>query len=174
LILPNIPRQSPKIKAERIEKLSLKLVQTLPVAYFNFFSEIVRGMPEEARLKLLSEFAMKNKKILLVDDEPQIRSMFMQFLSKHDVREAKNGRIALEILQSGFTPDYVITDYNMQGMSGLDLAKEIRKKHISQIFVYSGDDSARGAAEAIANTTFVDKSFEGLRLIIAAISNNTL
>jgi CheY-like chemotaxis protein len=73
----------------------------------------------------------KEKRILVVDDEPDVRLFMRMILEKHGyhVLEASNGQIALDLLESQ-GPDgvsCVITDYLMPRMNGLELCDELRK-----------------------------------------------
>ena len=65
-------------------------------------------------------------RILLVDDQPELRRLFRRNLSKlgHEVVEAWNGRAAIELArQGGF--DVVISDVRMPDLSGIELLKEL-------------------------------------------------
>ena len=66
--------------------------------------------------------------ILLVDDDALVCSTTASMLADlgHQVRPAASGKAALEILRSGATVDLVLTDQAMPGMTGLQLAAEIR------------------------------------------------
>lgn len=65
-------------------------------------------------------------RVLLVDDQPELRRLFKRNLSKvgHDVVEAWNGRAAIELARQGEF-DVVISDVRMPDMSGLDLLKAL-------------------------------------------------
>jgi signal transduction histidine kinase len=67
-------------------------------------------------------------KILLVDDDALVCSSTSSMLADlgHEVREAPSGKAALEILHSGVAVDLVLTDQAMPGMTGLQLAAQIR------------------------------------------------
>jgi two-component system, chemotaxis family, chemotaxis protein CheY len=74
------------------------------------------------------EMADLNMKILIVDDFSTMRRIvrnILKQLSFNNVDEAEDGDIALEKLKNG-DYDFVITDWNMPNMTGLDLLKAIR------------------------------------------------
>ena len=69
-----------------------------------------------------------NLKFLIVDDYSTMRRIVKNLL--HDlgypnVAEADDGKTALPMLQAGGF-DFVVTDWNMPGMPGLELLKAIR------------------------------------------------
>lgn len=67
-------------------------------------------------------------KILVVDDFSTMRSIIKNLLRDlgfTNTQEADDGNTALPMLQSG-SFDFVITDWNMPGMQGIDLLKAIR------------------------------------------------
>jgi CheY-like chemotaxis protein len=67
--------------------------------------------------------------ILLVDDDALVCSSTSSTLADlgHQVFAASSGKGALEILRSGAPVDLVLTDQVMPGMTGLQLAQQIRK-----------------------------------------------
>ena len=70
----------------------------------------------------------KDLKFLVVDDFSTMRRIVKNLL--HDlgypnVTEADDGKTALPMLQGGGF-DFLISDWNMPGMSGLDLIKAVR------------------------------------------------
>ena len=67
------------------------------------------------------------KTIITVDDAATIRKMvaFTLRSAGHEVLEAQDGAIALNVLQSR-SVDLVITDVNMPNMNGIELTRQLR------------------------------------------------
>jgi nitrogen regulation protein NR(I) len=67
-------------------------------------------------------------KILIVDDDPQLRNSFEKLLAEegHSVKGAASGETGLEILSSD-PPDLVILDVRLPGMNGLETFKAIHR-----------------------------------------------
>jgi len=70
---------------------------------------------------------MNGAKILVVDDEPQIRRVMKSALTKQNyiVGDARNGEEALERMRED-RYDLVLLDRNMPGMGGLEACHQIR------------------------------------------------
>ena len=70
----------------------------------------------------------KNMKILIVDDFSTMRRIIKNLLRDlgfNNTQEADDGNTALPMLQSG-NFDFLVTDWNMPGMTGIDLLKAVR------------------------------------------------
>ena len=70
----------------------------------------------------------KDMKFLVVDDFSTMRRIIKNLLNDlgyANVSEADDGATALPMLQAG-SFDFLITDWNMPGMPGLDLLKAVR------------------------------------------------
>ena len=70
----------------------------------------------------------KDLRFLVVDDFSTMRRIIKNLLNDlgyQNVAEADDGTTALPILQAGEI-DFLITDWNMPGMAGLDLLKAVR------------------------------------------------
>ena len=65
--------------------------------------------------------------ILIVDDHADTRHVMARLLrhNGHAAETAADGAAALEAMKSA-RPDLVLLDYNMPGMTGLDVLQEIR------------------------------------------------
>ena len=72
----------------------------------------------------------KNLKILVVDDFSTMRRIIRNLLGElgfaaANIQEAEDGNTALSALGAGGV-DLVVTDWNMPGMTGIDLLRAIR------------------------------------------------
>lgn len=70
----------------------------------------------------------KNMKILIVDDFSTMRRIIKNLLRDlgfTNTQEADDGVTALPMLRTGEF-DFLVTDWNMPGMTGIDLLKEVR------------------------------------------------
>lgn len=83
----------------------------------------------------------KNMKILIVDDFSTMRRIIKNLLRDlgfTNTAEADDGATAMPMLQSGGF-DFLVTDWNMPIMSGLDLLKAVRAddklKHLPVLMV---------------------------------------
>ena len=83
----------------------------------------------------------KNMKILVVDDFSTMRRIIKNLLKDlgfSNIQEADDGSTALPMLQQGDF-DFVVTDWNMPGMQGIDLLRNIRAddklKHLPVLMV---------------------------------------
>ncbi len=70
----------------------------------------------------------KNMKILIVDDFSTMRRIIKNLLRDlgfNNTQEADDGNTAYPMLESGDF-DFLVTDWNMPGMTGIDLLKKVR------------------------------------------------
>jgi len=91
------------------------------------------------------------RKILVVDEDPDVKKSFEQVLSGkgYAVVPASSGEDALWELANG-TYDAVFTDVVMRGMSGLDMAEEIHARHPGLPVVIVTDDGSAAVQERAA------------------------
>lgn len=121
---------------------------------------------------------MSAGKILVVDDEPQIRRVLKVILAseRYEMAEARSGEAALSKLRE-FLPDLVLLDINMPGMGGLETCRTIRDASevpIIILTVRSGEEDTVDALDAGADD-YVTKPFgkqELLARIRAALRRN--
>jgi two-component system, OmpR family, alkaline phosphatase synthesis response regulator PhoP len=103
------------------------------------------------------------KKILIVDDDPDIR-LFLEFNLKKKgfgISQAANGEKALEILKDQI-PDLIITDMMMPILDGYGLLEAVKKNtelsHIPVIML-TGEDNEEAAKRAIQPDESTKKPF---------------
>ncbi len=103
------------------------------------FSEKAIKREEDASSQLNP--AIKELTLLLVDDTPLNLKMLNLMCEKLGITKtisAKNGKEALDILQSSPLPDIVMTDIQMPVMDGMTLVAEIRKNpKLANLLVYA-------------------------------------
>ena len=92
----------------------------------------------------ISEFS-KEKKILIVDDEPKVRKYLNKMLSSNDYQiELASDGFEAGVKTIQFKPDLMILDLFMSGMDGFEVCKQIKKNsntsHI-KILAYTGHDT---------------------------------
>ncbi len=70
----------------------------------------------------------KNSKVLLVDDDPAMLRLVSRWLETagYGVRLAEDGKEALAAIEAE-CPDFLITDWDMPEMDGLELCRRVRK-----------------------------------------------
>lgn len=71
-------------------------------------------------------------KILIVEDEPEIRDLLAFTLSRegYDTVEAETAETAIQLLDSKI-PDLAIVDWMLPGMDGVDFAKRLRRDEVT-------------------------------------------
>lgn len=66
-------------------------------------------------------------KVLVVEDNAELKIYIYNSLSdKYEVRDASNGKEALQLIASGWMPDIIVTDLMMPEMDGIELINNIR------------------------------------------------
>jgi two-component system KDP operon response regulator KdpE len=107
----------------------------------------------------------EHRRILVVDDEPQIPRVLRTSLSSHgyDIRVANDGETALEIMKD-WTPDLVITDLSMPNMDGLELCRRLRLS-------MKGEEKTKVRALDAGADDYVTKPF-GIEELLARVRAN--
>jgi two-component system, response regulator YesN len=91
-----------------------------------------------------------SKKVLIVDDNEDLRNELREFLEGHEVGEAASGEAALAILRRANDIGLVILDVMMPGISGIDVLQEIRKTDPALgVIILTGHSSKDIAIEAL-------------------------
>ncbi len=107
---------------------------------------------------------MNTKKILVVDDEPDILEALQEILEEegYAVMTTEKGDY-VEKLHNGGLPDLILLDVFLSGKDGRSIAKQLKSqeetKHIPIIMFSAHPNAEKTAREAGAND-FVAKPFE--------------
>lgn len=91
------------------------------------------------------------KKILLADDEPMMLKLAARALKdEYEVFTAESGAAALELFAAN-TPDMVISDIKMPGMSGFELCTTIKEQYGTTVpFIFmTADESEEGESQGM-------------------------
>jgi two-component system KDP operon response regulator KdpE len=110
-------------------------------------------------------------RILIIDDEPQITRVLRAALSAqgYDVRTANDPEEGLQLYRD-WSPDLVVTDLVMPGMSGVEVTRAIRVRASTPILVLSVRDHERSKVEALdaGADDYVTKPF-GIQELLARV-----
>ena len=121
-------------------------------------------------------------KILIVDDERDVETLFRQKFRKElrngdlELAFAFSGEEALRILSEDKPPEvvYVFSDINMPGMTGLELLKKVKDKfptiNVSMISAYGDTENYQKAMSSGAKEFFTKPiDFESLKREIVGL-----
>ncbi len=110
---------------------------------------------------------MSGARILVVDDEPQIRRALHRALEAYgyEVRAAGSGGDALNSLR--FRPDVILLDLMLPDMDGLEVARRIREQSAVPILVLSvrGEERQKVLALDLGVDDYITKPFGTAELL---------
>ncbi len=91
--------------------------------------------------------------ILLVDDHPMLRKGVAQLIEMEDnltvIAEANNGDEAIELALE-FSPDVILLDLNMKGLSGIETLSALKRAEVlAKIIIFSVSDNESDVLQAI-------------------------
>jgi two-component system, OmpR family, KDP operon response regulator KdpE len=114
------------------------------------------------------------KRILVVDDEPQIARVLRTSLagSGYEVRTADDGHAGLRVARE-WQPDLVITDISMPNMNGVELCRQLRAESSLPIIVLSvkGEEKTKVDALDAGADDYVTKPV-GMDELLARVRRN--
>jgi len=96
---------------------------------------------------------MKNRRVLVVDDEPLVADTLGLIFRRRgfDCQVAYSGGQAIECMES-FEPSLLLLDLSMPGMSGLDVARTVAVTHPKcRVLIMTGHYSKLPEAQAYAS-----------------------
>lgn len=117
-----------------------------------------------------------NKKVLLIEDEPNIIEAVSFILSRDgwDVKTHSNGHDAIDAVRNR-TPDLIILDVMLPGKSGFDILKEIRSDQqfaLTPVLMLTarGQVKDREMAEKAGASRYMTKPFSNAEVLDAVRS----
>lgn len=117
---------------------------------------------------------MSSGRILIVDDDPQIRRVLRTTLiaQGYEVKDARNGEEALECVREGKL-ELIILDMNMPGLSGIEICRSIRSTSDVAIIMLTVRDSEADKVAALdaGADDYVTKPF-GIEELLARVRAN--
>ncbi|MBU0675365.1 MAG: response regulator [Proteobacteria bacterium] len=95
---------------------------------------------------LIKEISFERTKVLIAEDNPVIRKGLINFLTKwgYEPIEAETGDIAFQIVESSPDLRLAVFDWNLPGISGMQLCQRIRSRtceHYMYIIMFSSRKS---------------------------------
>ena len=109
-------------------------------------------------------------KILIVDDESQIRNILKHLLKDegYTVRTADNGYKAIQLVTE-FRPDLILMDQKMPGLNGIETMERIKEKYPDQtIIILTAYGAVSLAVDAIKKGAYdyLEKPFDNDKLLL--------
>ncbi len=121
-----------------------------------------------------SSVATQPKRILVVDDDPDIRNVLRRFLAGfgYQVDTAADGEEGLEMLQRD-PPDVVLLDFDMPKLNGIEVLRRIEQDGLAiGVIMISGaadEETAKGLLEMGA-ADYISKPFNFPYLATSLVS----
>lgn len=139
---------------------------------FSFNSSIETVITEIRR-----QMAQPQPLVLVVDDDPNVRTVLMRILQRHRMRvlAASDGAEALELVQHS-RPNAVLLDLRMPGMDGLEVLRRLQadpRTATIPVVVLTANDLGPDAPEhafALGARSFLEKPVSAERLIATLTS----
>lgn len=103
---------------------------------------------------------MMGRKILIIDDEPDMRSLLKRVLISHDyaVEEAENIQQGITKYQDTF-PDIVMLDVNLPDGNGVHYINEFKSDHNTVLLMSADNDHLKEGFRDVGVNGFIKKPF---------------
>jgi CheY-like chemotaxis protein len=127
--------------------------------------DIAAETPDDAN----ASRAKRNEKLLLVDDDSDVRDIVSRVLTElgYNVRESATGEEGLAALAE-FDPDLLVIDFAMPNMNGAEIAAAARaQKGGLKILFLSGYADTAALEIAVGRTPLLHKPFRPAELAAA-------
>jgi response regulator RpfG family c-di-GMP phosphodiesterase len=129
--------------------------------------------PADKRTQVLGKGGTAALRILLVDDDPALRTLLKTTFEVADVAvvEAEDAAAARRKIRSA-RPDVIVLDVNMPGTTGLELCAELKPapatRDIPIVLLTGSEGGTEAAAKKAGANAFVRKPFSPLELLAVA------
>lgn len=150
-----------------------KFFVRLPVGKEHFSDENSYGL---SKYKVDATYPSGALKVLVVEDNAELKIMIYNNLAdRYEVRDASNGKEALQVIAEGWVPDIVVTDLMMPEMDGMELINHLRNdfttSHIPILMVTAKhEDDTQVKAMKYGADGYITKPFR-MELLTARIDN---
>ncbi len=115
-------------------------------------------------------------KVLVVEDNVELKIyIYNNLVDKYEVRDASNGKEAVQVIESGWMPDMIVTDLMMPEMDGIELINHVRNdfntSHIPIVMITAKhEDDTHLKAMKYGADGYIAKPFT-MELLLARIDN---
>ncbi len=117
-------------------------------------------------------FSTANKKVLLVDDNPDLLDFLRESMSADfaEIMTAEGGEKVLEMLEDGYMPDIIVSDVNMPDGDGYTLCSRMKTDerfiHIPIILLTArGEEQSQSDSYKVGADAYMAKPFETETLV---------
>jgi DNA-binding response OmpR family regulator len=110
---------------------------------------------------------MPSQRILVVDDEPTVREVVVQYLERdgYDVRQLDNGAAVAQAVME-FEPDLIVLDVMLPGVNGLDILRQVGPNRVPVILLTARVEEAdRVLGLELGADDYVTKPFSPRELV---------
>lgn len=129
-----------------------------------------------SKYKVEASYPEGAMKVLVVEDNAELKVYIYNSLAgRYEVRDAANGKDALDVISGGWMPDIVVTDLMMPVMDGMELINTLRNdfntSHIPILMITAKhEDDTHVRAMKYGADGYLSKPFS-MELLIARIDN---
>jgi len=156
--------------AEKLQQLAAQATEEEPIGPIEIVEECLPKDEEQ----VLNQSRTTRQLLIVEDDDDVRRYLCEQLSSDYHVREAVNGRVALDLIFEKL-PDAIISDVTMPEMDGISLCKKLKKNiklaHIPVILLTArADEESTLQGLGIGADAYITKPFN-IKILRQNISN---
>ncbi|MCU1282574.1 MAG: hypothetical protein JWM53_6120 [bacterium] len=132
------------------------------LAFDEQLAQVMRALPPTVSAtvgeRALATVVDGRRRVMVVEDDAEERAVLAEVLEElgFAVEQAPDAGVAMALLDEGTKVDLLISDQQMPGMTGVELAREVGRRHAGVrtvlLTAFSDEDMCRRALEAHAVT----------------------